>query len=161
MFEQMVRQKMENGWHARLAAVPALTHSVLFYSILFYSILFYSILFYSILFYFILFYSILFYYILFCSVLQLLKFQKNIKNENNPQAGYPLSNQPDLKMHFKYSEKTVRHGPTKHYSHPRTDISYVGSSYYSVLVYMFPSSQDVLIVYVCFQDNTSAVLLRS
>ncbi|GFG37838.1 hypothetical protein Cfor_03151 [Coptotermes formosanus] len=53
----------------------------------------------------------------------LLKFQKNIKNENNPQAGYPLSNQPDLKMHFKYSEKTVRHGPTKHYSHPRTDIS--------------------------------------
>lgn len=53
----------------------------------------------------------------------LLKFQKNVKNENNPQAGYALGNQPDLKMHFKYSEKTVRHGPAKPYSHARTDIS--------------------------------------
>jgi hypothetical protein len=98
---------------------------------------------------------------LFYSALQLLKFQKNVKNENNPQAGYALGNQPDLKMHFKYSEKTVRHGPAKPYSHARTDISYVGTSYCSVLVYMFLSSQDVLIVYMCFQDNSSALLLRN
>jgi len=98
---------------------------------------------------------------LFYSALQLLKFQKNVKNENNPQAGYPLSNQPDLKMHFKYVEKTVRHGPTKHDSHPRTDVSYVGTCYYSVLVSFLLSSHAVLIVYLCFQDNTSALLLRS
>jgi len=96
---------------------------------------------------------------LFCSALQLLKFQKNVKNENNPQAGYPLSNQPDLKMHFKYLEKTVRHGPTKHDSHPRTDVSYVGTCYYSVSVSLLLSSHALLIVYLCFQDNTSALLL--
>jgi len=87
---------------------------------------------------------------LFCSALQLLKFQKNVKTENSPQAGYPLNNQPDLKMHFKYVEKTVRHGPTKHYTHPRTDVSYVGICYYSVLASLLLSSQAVLIAYLCF-----------
>ena len=96
---------------------------------------------------------------LFCSALQLLKFQKNVKNENNPQAGCPLSNQPDLKMHFKYVEKAVRHGPTKRYIHPRTDVSYVGTRYYSVLVSLLLSSHAVLIVYLCFQGNASALLL--
>ena len=98
---------------------------------------------------------------IFFPAFQLLKFQKNVKNENNPQAGYPLSNQPDLKMQFKYVEKTVRHGPTKHCSRPRTDVSYVGTCYYSALVSLLLSSQAVLIVYLCFQDNTSALLLRS
>jgi len=96
---------------------------------------------------------------LFCSALQLLKFQKNIKNENSPQAGHPLSNQPDLKMHFKYVEKAVRHGPSKLYSHPRADVSYVATCYYSVLVSLLLSSLAVLVVYLCFQDNTPALLL--
>ena len=98
------------------------------------------------------------YFKLFYSALQLLKFQKN---ESNPQAGHPLSNQPDLKMHFKYVEKAVRHGPTKHYSHPRADVSYVGTCYYLVLVSLLLSSLAVLIVYLCFQDNTPALLLWS
>lgn len=98
---------------------------------------------------------------LFCSALQLLKFQKNIKNENSPQAGHPLSNQPDLKMHFKYVEKAVRHGPSKLYSHPRADVSYVATCYYSVLVSLLLSSLAVLVVYLCFQDNTPALLLWS
>jgi len=67
-------------------------------------------------------------------VFQLLKFLRNVKNEDNPQAGYPLDSQPDLKLEFKYSEKTVCHGQTKRYSHPRTDVSYVGTCFYPVLV---------------------------
>ncbi|XP_069689778.1 autophagy-related protein 2 homolog B isoform X2 [Periplaneta americana] len=54
---------------------------------------------------------------------ELLKFQRSAKSEDDMHSGYPLSSQADLKLHFKYSEKSVRHGQTKHYSHPRTDIS--------------------------------------
>ncbi|XP_021929227.1 autophagy-related protein 2 homolog B-like isoform X2 [Zootermopsis nevadensis] len=53
----------------------------------------------------------------------LLKFQKNLMSEDDPQAGCTLGSEPDLKLHFKYSEKTVHHGQTKRYSHPRTDVS--------------------------------------
>lgn len=62
---------------------------------------------------------------LYLSVFQLLKFQKNLMSEDDPQAGCTLGSEPDLKLHFKYSEKTVHHGQTKRYSHPRTDVSYV------------------------------------
>jgi hypothetical protein len=67
-------------------------------------------------------------------VFQLLKFQRSVKSEDDPQAGHCLASQPDLKLHFKYSEKTVRQGQTKRYSHPRTDVSYVGTCYNPVLL---------------------------
>ncbi|PSN53370.1 hypothetical protein C0J52_03803 [Blattella germanica] len=48
---------------------------------------------------------------------ELLKFRR--KEIDEPSA-YPLGCPPDFKLNFKYSEKTVRQGPSKRYNHPRT-----------------------------------------
>ncbi|XP_066992632.2 autophagy-related protein 2 homolog A [Anabrus simplex] len=53
---------------------------------------------------------------------ELLKFTRSSNNEDQ-QPAYPFGAPSNMKVHFKYYERSVQHGQARRFSHPRTDIS--------------------------------------